>query len=170
MTNPKNAEDFTSLASRRTWLDDLPDDRVRITTTPTQKRLKASNDNMRLAALEAVDALLAPHVPDCLPDPFETLDKEAVGAGWRMRPDIQEIRRSMFGRVAVRTGHGRTHSERWRHRTWHIGALTFTMSVRSERGPVLVLGKVVTGDIRIPAGAMIGRGLSKKGRARPIVS
>ena len=55
----------------------------------------------------------------------------------------------MIGRVAVRTGHGRTHSERWRHRTWHIGALTFTMSERSDRGPVLAFGKVVTGGIKI---------------------
>ncbi|QKD04268.1 hypothetical protein [Mesorhizobium loti] len=161
--NPKRAEDFASLADRRTWLDSLPDERVRITTTPTQKRLRAANDNKRLAALEAVDALLAPHVPNCLPDTFETLDKEGVGAGWRMRPSIQEIQRAMLGRVFVRTGLGQTHSERWQYRTLHIGALTFTMCRRTERGPVLAFGKVVTGDIIIPAGAMIGRGLSKKG-------
>ncbi len=167
MTNPKKADDFSNLADRRAYLDGLPDDRVRITTTPTQKRLKAANDNTRLAALEAVDALLAPHMPISLPDPFETLDKDAVGSGWRMRPDIQEIKRAMLGRVVVRTGQGRTHAERWRNRTWHIGALTFTMSERTERGPVLALGKVVTGDIAIPAGAMIGRGLSKKGSLKP---
>ncbi|MER8743867.1 hypothetical protein NKH54_12355 [Mesorhizobium sp. M1004] len=164
MNHPKRAEDFVNLAARRTWVDSLPDDRVRITTTPTQKRLKAANDNKRLAALDAVDALLAPHVPDCLPDPLETLDKEAVGAGWRMRPDIQEIQRAMLGPVFVRLGKGKTHAERWQYRTWHVGALTFTMSRRTERGPVLALGKVVTGDIIIPAGAMIARGLTKKGR------
>jgi hypothetical protein len=46
---PKMAGSFVNIADRRAWLDSLPDDRVRITTTPTRKRLTAANDNLRLS-------------------------------------------------------------------------------------------------------------------------
>lgn len=164
-TAPVRAEDFATLADRREWLAGLPDVRVRIATTPTKKRLLAANDNRRLDALEAADALLAPHVAECMPDTIEAMDKAAVGAGWRMRPSVDEIERAMkTGRVAARTAKGRTHAERWRYRTWHIGPLVFTTTRRTERGPVLIMNEVVMGDIRVPAGAMIEREQTSRGK------
>ncbi len=162
--SPRHADEFATLAERRAWVDSLPDERVRITTTPTGKRLRAANDNSRLAALAAIDALTAPHQPDCLPDPAVMMDKEAVGKGWRIRPSEGEMWRAWtLGRVAVRSAPGRIHAERSSGGTVHIGPLVFTRTRRTERGPVLMMGEVVTGDITVPAGAMVERGRTRKG-------
>ncbi len=165
---PRHIDSFVALAERRAWLDSLPDARVRISTTPTEKRLRAANDNQQIRTLDALDALLAPHAPVAANanDPDTALPTSAAqpGRGWRMRPTIGEMELASVGRVAVRSARGRTHAARSRGGTIHIGDLVFTKQATTERAPILVLGEAVMGDVHVPAGAMIGRGISKNGK------
>lgn len=140
--------------------------RHRGTTTPTEKRLRAANDNDRLNALAAYKAATDPistfAVPD-LADGALTVDKPTPGDGWRMRPGTGEIAAAIaLERVAIRTAAGRRHADRARGGTVHIGPLVFTKRAYFERGPMLVAGEVASGSVRVPAGAMIERGRTAK--------
>ncbi len=162
-----HANSFPTLADRRAWLAALAEEeRSRITTTPTRKRLKAANDNRKVAALDAFEAIEEPHSGAIVADTkSEPMDPAASGKGWRFRPSVGEISAAMAtGRVAYRTAPGRTHAERMAGGTYHVGPLVFTKARRTEPAPVLSFGEVVTGDIVVPAGAMIARGISRRGK------